>query len=160
GTAGTVETFYFVGEESWTAERLAALPAVDAVIRLSRELARIGIYPCIDAIVSRSRVLDAGLVGEEHAVAAARGRARLTAALAAPEGTDLVVKRARKLQRFFAQPFFVAEPYTRRPGIAVGRAESLRVCREILDGVHDDVPEEAFYFTGGIDEVRARAARS
>lgn len=71
---------------------------------------------------------------------------------------DPVKRRARKLWLFFAQPFFVAEAYTRRPGVFVSRVEALRGCREILDGLHDDLPDEAFYFTGGIDEVRARAA--
>jgi F-type H+-transporting ATPase subunit beta len=69
-----------------------------------------------------------------------------------------VKRRARKLWLFFAQPFFVAEPYTRRPGIFVSRAEALRGCREILDGVHDDLPDEALYFAGGVDDIRARAA--
>ena len=67
-------------------------------------------------------------------------------------------ERAAKLLRFFAQPLFVAEPYTRRPGATVSVAESLRVCREILDGVHDAVPPDAFYFTGGLDSVLGRAA--
>jgi len=160
GTAGTVQTFYFLGEEEWTAERLAALPAVDVVIRLSRELAQLGIYPTIDPIASHSRLLDANLVGREHVEVAARVREVLLASADArgerPE-MERLKQRARKLQRFFAQPFYVAEPYTRHPGIAVSRPEALRACREILDGVHDGLPEEAFYFTGGIDEVRARA---
>ena len=70
------------------------------------------------------------------------------------------MRRARKLLRFFAQPFFVAEAYTRLPGSRVNCEESVRTCREILDGLYDDLPEEAFYFVGGIDEVRAKAARS
>ncbi len=166
GTAGTVQTFYFAGEEEWTAERLARLPSVDVVIRLSVTLARVGIYPTIDALVSRSRLLDATVVGAEHAEIAARIRKLL--ATSAGDGPDAVVppaaaveverRRARKLWRFFAQPFFVAEPYTKQPGIFVSRAEALRGCREILDGAYDDVPDEAFYFTGGIDRVLARAA--
>jgi F-type H+/Na+-transporting ATPase subunit beta len=68
--------------------------------------------------------------------------------------------RARKVQRFFAQPFFVAEPYTRQPGLHVSRAEALRGCRAILDGEVDGVPEQAFYFTGTLDDVlKAAAAR-
>ena len=167
GTAGTVQAFYFVGEEAWTVDRLAALPAVDAVIRLSRDLARLGIYPTIDAVISRSRLLDEKLVDGGHADVAARVREALSllAALAsAPGGSavepDIQVRRARKLLRFFAQPFFVAEPYTHLPGSRVSREESVRACREILDGLCDDLPEEAFSFVGGIDEVRAKAARS
>ena len=151
GTAGTVQTFYFLGQEEWTAERLATLPSVDAVIRLSKDLAQIGIYPTVDPLVSRSRLLDMGLVDPEHAEIAARIRQAL-----APTAAEELNPRARKVQRFFAQPFYVAEPYTHRPGVTVSRAEALQVCCEILDGVHDRLPEAAFYFTGGMDEIRAK----
>jgi RNA polymerase sigma factor (sigma-70 family) len=159
GTAGTVQTFYFLGQEEWTAERLATLPSVDAVIRLSKDLAQLGIYPTVDPLASRSHLLDMGLVDPEHAEIAARVRQALPAAgaetPATPEG-ELLKQRARKVQRFFAQPFYVAEPYTHRPGVTVSRAEALQVCRETLDGVHDRLPEAAFYFTGGMDEIRAK----
>jgi len=159
GTVGSVQTFYFLGEEEWTAERLAALPQVDVVIRLSKALKQLGIYPTIDPLASRSRLVEATLVDQEHAEVAARVRAALAAAAGGGSSeADVATRRARKLQRFFAQPFYVAEPYTRQPGVTVGRAEALRLCREILDGVHDGLPEDAFYFTGGIDGVRARAA--
>jgi len=166
GTVGSVQTFYFVGDEEWTAERLARLPAVDAIIRLSQGLAQLGIYPTVDAVLSSSRGLADRVVDPEHALIAGRVRAALVAA--ASDGTgprvppagvsDPVTRRARKLWLFFAQPFFVAEPYTRRPGVFVSRAEALRGCREILDGLHDDLPDEALYFGGGIDEARRRAA--
>jgi F-type H+-transporting ATPase subunit beta len=68
---------------------------------------------------------------------------------------DTSASRARKLWRFFAQPFFCAEPYTHRPGVEVSVTDALRGCREILDGVHDNVPEQAFYFKGGIADVLA-----
>jgi RNA polymerase sigma factor (sigma-70 family) len=159
GTAGTVQTFYFLGQEEWTAERLATLPSVDAVIRLSKDLAQIGIYPTVDPLASRSRLLDMGLVDPEHAEIAARIRQALSAmgaeTPAGPEG-ELLKQRARKIQRFFAQPFYVAEPYTHRPGVTVSRAEALQICRETLDGVHDRLSEAAFYFTGGMDEIRAK----
>jgi RNA polymerase sigma factor (sigma-70 family) len=151
GTAGTVQTFYFLGQEEWTAERLATLPSVDAVIRLSKDLAQIGIYPTIDPLASRSRLLDTGLVGPAHAEIAARVRQAATA------DAEEMKPRARKVQRFFAQPFYVAEAYTHRPGVTVGLAETLQTCRDILDGVHDRLPEQAFYFTGGMDQVRAKA---
>jgi RNA polymerase sigma factor (sigma-70 family) len=165
GTIGTVQTFYFVGDEEWTAERLARLPAVDAVVRLSQGLAQLRIYPTVDAVLSSSRRPDTVPVDPEHARIAARVRELLVAAAAdggprvPPAGAaDLLKRRARKLWLFFAQPFFVAEPYTRRPGVFVSRAEALRGCREILDGLLDDVPDEALYFGGGIDDIRARAA--
>jgi F0F1-type ATP synthase beta subunit len=161
GTVGTVQTFYFLGEEEWTAERLAALPSVDVVIRLSQALGQLGIYPTIDPLVSRSRLLDESLLGREEVEVAARVREALTLLSAGGRREDpdmeLRTQCARKIQRFFAQPFYVAEPYTRRPGVTVSRAEALRLCREILDGVHDGIPEKAFYFTGGIDEIRERA---
>jgi RNA polymerase sigma factor (sigma-70 family) len=163
GTIGTVGTFYFLGEEEWTADRLDHLPAVDSVIRLSRELGRLGIYPTIDPVLSFARLDGAG-VDSEHARIAARVREVLVATAGDGTGprvppagvTDAMKRRARKLWLFFAQPFYVAEPYTRRPGVSVSRVDALRGCREILDGVHDGLPDDAFYFTGGIDEVRAR----
>ena len=164
GTVGSVQTFYFVGDEEWTAERLARLPAVDATIRLSQELAQLGIYPTVDAVLSSARPLATGL-DAAHARIAERVRELLVAAAAnggprvPPAGTpDLTRRRARKLWLFFAQPFFVAEPYTRRPGVFVSRAEALRGCREILNGLHDDLPDEAVYFAGGMDDILARAA--
>ena len=163
GTVGSIQTFYFAGEHEWTPETVSALTGVDVVIRLSRALARLGIYPTVDALTSRSRLLDARVVGEEHVEIARRVREALTTLgpngdAPAPAGQEQTWQRAHKLLRFFAQPFYVAEPYTHRPGMTVSRSEALRGCREILDGAHDDVPEEAFYFTGGIDAVLARAS--
>ncbi len=100
---------------------------------------------------SQSRLLDTGLVGPEHVEIAARVRKA-----AAADVQDLK-PRARKIQRFFAQPFYVAEAYTRRRGVTVGVAEALQTCRDILDGLHDRLPEEAFYFTGGMDQILAKA---
>ncbi len=166
GTVGAVETFYFPGEEgTWTAERLSTLTGVDAVIRLSEALGKIGIYPTVDPLTSRSRLLETAAVSPEQRDVASRGRQALALAAAAPASApspeqELAWRRARKLQRFFAQPFFVAEPYTKRPGLYVPMNAALAGCRAILDGECDDVPEEAFYFTGTLDDVlRAAAAR-
>jgi F-type H+-transporting ATPase subunit beta len=110
---------------------------------------------------SRSRLLESECLGREHRELVARIRTALRALLApeadqpAPEAPAL--ERAEKLLRFFEKPFYVAEPYAKRPGVTVGLAESLRVCREILDGVRDRVPTKAFYFTGGLDAVLANA---
>ena len=93
-------------------------------------------------------------LGQEHVEIAARARASLALLEpGAPPEDPLALARARKLQRFFAQPFFCAEPYTRRPGVSVRVTDAVRGCREILDGVHDDVPEQAFYFTGSMADV-------
>ncbi len=163
GTLGPVQTFYFRSEEgAWTPERLTGLASVDVVIRLSAELAGHGIYPTVDPLTSRSRLLETGSVDRGHVELAARIREALGTLLApageAPAADPLTLERAGKLLRFFAQPFYVAEAYTKQPGVTVGLAESLRVCREILDGVHDGIPTQAFYFTGGLDAVLARAA--
>jgi F-type H+/Na+-transporting ATPase subunit beta len=130
----------------------------------------------VDPLTSRSRLIESAALDSAHVELAARirealrdlierggdawraGRESSAAPDSEPAAGDLALDRAGKLLRFFAQPFFVAEPYTRRPGTSVSLAESLRVCREILDGVHDAVPAEAFYFTGGLDAVLARAA--
>lgn len=162
GTVGAVQTFFFRREDGpWTSESLSTLTGVDVVIGLSEALGQLGIYPTIDPLTSRSRLLESCALGREHLEISERVH-QVLALLApgAPEGDPLTVSRARKLQRFFAQPFFCAEPYTRRPGVTVSVSDSLRGCREILDGIHDAVPEDAFYFTGGIAEVVAQAQRA
>jgi F-type H+-transporting ATPase subunit beta len=105
-------------------------------------------------------LLETAAVTPEHMDLARRARQTLALATA-PEGApehELARQRARKLLRFFAQPFFVAEPYTKRPGSHVPLAEALRGCRAILDGECDDLPAQAFYFTGTLDDVRRAAA--
>jgi RNA polymerase sigma factor (sigma-70 family) len=164
GTVGPLQTFYFLREEGpWTSEEISALRGVDSVIRLSTALAQLGIYPPVDPLSSGSRLLDARLVEREHLEIATRAREALALLDLPPddplpEAGERMRARARKLQRFFAQPFFVAEPYTRRPGLQVSRADALRGCRAILDGEVDEVPEKAFYFTGTLDDVLKAAA--
>jgi F0F1-type ATP synthase beta subunit len=163
GTVGAVQTFFFRREDGpWTPETLSALTGFDVVIRLSEALGRLGIYPSVDPLTSRSRLIESSTLGQEHVEVAARAREAL--ALLAPgapaQDHPLAVARARKLSRFFAQPFFCAEPYTRRPGVTVSMTDALRGCREILDGLHDGVPEQAFYFTGGIAHVLSAAAET
>jgi RNA polymerase sigma factor (sigma-70 family) len=163
GTVGAVQTFWLTGEEEWTPERLGKLAGTDVVLRMSRAVAGRRIYPPVDPLASHSRAIDEGLVGAEHAAIAARVRGALQrlaepAAGASGDPADEPIRsRAMRLARFFGQPFYVAEPYTRRPGVTVSMAEALRSCREILDGTHDDLPQQAFDFDGGIDAIRARA---
>jgi F0F1-type ATP synthase beta subunit len=161
GTVGAVQTFFFrAGDGPWTTERLAELASVDTVIHLSRGMAERKIYPCVDPRTSRSELLETKAVGDEHAAIADRVKQALTLLLdpALAETADpLTLERGRKLANFFSQPFFCAEPWTNRPGSRVSAAEALRTCAEILGGVHDDLPTAAFYFAGGIDEIRARA---
>jgi len=161
GTVGAVQTFFFrAGDGPWTTERLAELASVDTVIHLSRGMAERKIYPCVDPRTSRSELLETKAVGDEHASIADRVKQAVTLQLdpALAETADpLTFERGHKLANFFSQPFFCAEPWTNRPGSHVSLAEALRTCAEILGGVHDDLPTAAFYFAGGIDEIRARA---
>lgn len=164
GTVGPVQTFFLRGqEEPWTAERLRDFAAADVVIHLARDLAKAKIYPAVDLRNSRSRLLETAALGEEHRRVAAQVRRVLAAALWnagdwPDPGDRLMRERARKLQNYFAQPFFVAEPYTHRPGSHVALDEALHTCRDILEGRLDDIPVPAFYFAGGIEEIRKRAA--
>jgi F-type H+-transporting ATPase subunit beta len=154
-----LQTFFFrAGDGPWTTERRAELASVDTVIHLSRGMAEKRIYPCVDPRTSRSKLLETKAVGDEHAAIAQRVNHALTLLLDPPLAETAeppLLQRARKLANFFAQPFFCAEPWTKRPGSYVSKADALTTCSEILDGVHDDVPPEAFYFKGGIEEIRA-----
>jgi RNA polymerase sigma factor (sigma-70 family) len=164
GTVGPVETFFLRGVDGpWTAETLAALAPVDTVIHLAREMIVRKNYPGVDVRTARSRLLDENLVGVGDAEIARRARETIALRRAAQENPKLapdpaLLERARKLQAFFSQPFYVAEPFTKRPGSYVSRADALRGCREILDGMHDDLPSDAFYFTGSIEEIRGGGA--
>jgi RNA polymerase sigma factor (sigma-70 family) len=165
GTVGRVETFFLRGVEGpWTAETLAALAPVDTVIHLARDMIVRKNYPGVDVRTARSRLLDEKLVGTADVEIARRAREAIALRRAAQENPNLaadpvVLERARKLQAFFSQPFYVAEPFTKRPGSHVSRADALRGCRDILDGRHDDLPADAFYFTGSIEEIRGGGAR-
>jgi F-type H+/Na+-transporting ATPase subunit beta len=160
GTVGAVQTLFFRAEEGgWTPDRLAGLAPADTVIRLSLERARAKVYPTVDVLPLRSRLLETKAVGDEHVAIADRLRKALTALWSDTTPTKsravwLARERALKLQNYFTQPFFCAEPWTKLPGATVGRVEALRTCREFLDGQHDDVPVEHFYFRGGIDDIR------
>jgi RNA polymerase sigma factor (sigma-70 family) len=161
GTVGCVQTFFVGGESGpWTAEKLAALAPIDTVIQLSRKMILEKNYPGVDVLTARSRLLDENLIGADHIDLARCVREAIAEWRRAREAADsrvdsVLLERARKLQAFFSQPYYVAEPFTKRPGSHVSRADALRGCREILDGRHDDLPAEAFYFTGSIEEIRA-----
>jgi len=144
---------------------------LDSTVVLNRSLAELGIYPAVDPLDSTSTVLDPQIVGEEH-YAVARDIQRvlqrykdlqdIIAILGMEELTEedkLTVARARKIQKFLSQPFHVAEVFTGSPGVFVSLEESIRGFREILDGKHDEVPEQAFYMKGTINEV-LEAAKS
>jgi RNA polymerase sigma factor (sigma-70 family) len=165
GTVGVVQTFFLRSEGGpLTADRLAAFEPVDTLVHLSRDMIKAKIYPGVDVLTSRSRLLGSKAVSDEHAAIASRAREAIAALCTADDERGmspdpLLLERARKLQNFFAQPFFVAEPYTRRPGSHVSLSDALRGCRDILNGKHDDLPVEAFYFSGSMAEIRVRARR-
>jgi F0F1-type ATP synthase beta subunit len=158
GTVGPLRAYHLRGMLEWTTDCLSVLNQVDVTIHLSRAMGQAGIYPTVQPLTSRSRAFDTGLVSEDHAAIANRVRGALDS-LAENERAEAALPdpislgRARKLQNFFAQPFFMTEQYTKRPGCFVTRSEALRGCREILDGMHDDLPPEVFYFTGGMEDV-------
>ncbi|MBW0001215.1 MAG: F0F1 ATP synthase subunit beta [Verrucomicrobia bacterium] len=140
---------------------------LDSTIVLERSIAELGIYPAVDPLASTSKALAPEIVGEEH-YQIARGVQRVLQRykdlqdIIAILGMDelnpddkLTVYRARKIQRFLSQPFHVAEVFTGKPGKYVSVAETIRGFKEILDGKHDDVPEQNFYMKGGIDEIHA-----
>jgi len=138
---------------------------LDATVVLSRRIAAQGLYPAIDPLQSSSQVLQPEIVGREHVDVARRTRSYLQrygalqdliAIVGVEELSEedkIVVRRARRLQRFLAQPFFVAEPYTSLPGRYVPLHETVRGFQEIVEGRHDDVPEQAFFMVGTIDEA-------
>jgi F0F1-type ATP synthase beta subunit len=163
GTVGAVQTFFLRGVDGpWTAETLASLAAVDTIVHLSRDMILRKTYPGVDVRTARSRLIDENRIAAGDVALANAARDAIAAARMAedhPElaGDPVLIDRARKLQAFFSQPFYVAEPFTKRPGSHVSRADALRGCHEILDGRHDDLPVEAFYFTGSIEEIRRAA---
>jgi F-type H+-transporting ATPase subunit beta len=142
---------------------------LDATTVLDRRIAERSIYPAVDPLRSTSRILDPAVVGEEHYQVARRVQEILQrykdlqdiiAILGIEELSDedrVVVNRARRIERFLSQPFFVAETFTGRPGRYVPLRETIRGFREVVDGQHDALPEQAFYMVGTIDEAVARA---
>ncbi|MBI3953104.1 MAG: F0F1 ATP synthase subunit beta, partial [Chloroflexi bacterium] len=144
---------------------------LDAVIALERSIAEQGLYPAVDPLTSTSRILDPRIVGEEH-YSVARGVQRvlqrykdlqdIIAILGVEELSEedrLTVARARRIQRFLGQPMFVAEAFTGIPGKYVPIRETVRGFKEILEGKHDDLTEQAFYMVGTIEEAREKAER-
>jgi F-type H+-transporting ATPase subunit beta len=145
---------------------------LDATTNLSRSIAELGIYPAVDPLASTSRILDPRVIGDEHYRVARQVKQVLQrykdlqdiiAILGIDELSEedkLAVSRARKVQKFLSQPFFVAEQFTGTPGKYVSIADTIRGFKEIVDGKHDGVPEQAFYMVGTIDEVLERAAKA
>jgi F-type H+-transporting ATPase subunit beta len=150
---------------------VATFTHLDATIALERSIAEKGIYPAVDPLTSTSRILDPNIVGLDHYETTRRVQEVLQkykdlqdiiAILGMDELSEedkIAVSRARKIERFFSQPMFVAEQFTNLPGKYVPIAETIRGFKEILDGKHDHLPEDAFMLVGTIDEAVEKADR-
>ena len=169
GSITSVQAIYVPADDFTDPAPATTFSHLDATTNLSRALTDMGIYPAVDPLASFSRILDPRVIGEEHYRVARRVKEVLQrykdlqdiiAILGIEELSDedkLVVARARKIQRFLSQPFHVAEEFTGRPGCYVTVDETIRGFREIVEGLHDDKPEQAFYMMGTIDDVIKRA---
>ena len=165
GAITSLQAVYVPADDYTDPAPVTTFAHLDASIRLERAISERGIYPAIDPLGSTSRVLDPAVVGEEHYQVARQVQQVLQryqdlqdiiAILGVEELSEedkLTVARARRMERFLSQPMFVAEAFTGMPGKYVSIAETVRGFREILEGKHDDLPEQAFYMTGTIDEV-------
>lgn len=169
GSITSVQAVYVPADDLTDPAPAATFAHLDATTVLSRQIAELGIYPAVDPLDSTSRILDPLVLGEDH-YRVARGVQEvlqrykelqdIIAILGMEELSDedrLTVARARKIQRFLSQPFFVAEQFTGSPGKYVPLKETIRGFAEILDGKHDDLPEGAFYMVGTIDEAVEKA---
>jgi F-type H+-transporting ATPase subunit beta len=171
GSVTSVQAIYVPADDLTDPAPATTFAHLDATTVLSRGLTEIGIYPAVDPLASTSRILSPRVVGQEH-YDVAEGVKRILqrfkdlqdiiAILGIDELSEedkLTVNRARKVQRFLSQPFHVAEVFTGTPGKYVKVADTVRSFKEIIDGKHDDVPEQAFYMKGTIDEVLEAAGK-
>jgi F-type H+-transporting ATPase subunit beta len=171
GSITSVQAIYVPADDITDPAPATAFAHLDATTVLSRQIAELGIYPAVDPLASTSRILDPVILGNEHygtarAVQSTLQRYKdlqdIIAILGMEELSDedkLVVARARKIQRFLSQPFFVAEAFTGQQGRYVKLPDTIRGFKEIVDGAHDDMPEQAFYMVGTIEEVQEKARK-
>lgn len=165
GSITSIQAVYVPADDLTDPAPATTFSHLDATTVLSRALAELGIYPAVDPLDSTSRILDPLILGEDHYAVARNVQQILQkykelqdiiAILGMEELSDddkLTVSRARKMQRFLSQPFFVAEAFSGIPGKYVPLNETIRGFKEIIDGKHDDLPEQAFYMVGNIDEA-------
>jgi F-type H+/Na+-transporting ATPase subunit beta len=169
GSVTSVQAIYVPADDLTDPAPAASFAHLDATTVLSRSISEKGIYPAVDPLDSSSRILQPGSVSEEHYSVATRVQQVLQrykdlqdiiAILGMDELSDedkVIVQRARKIERFLSQPFFVAQQFTGTEGKYVRLEDTIRSFQEVLDGKHDDLPEQAFYLVGSIDDVLARA---
>jgi F-type H+/Na+-transporting ATPase subunit beta len=168
GSITSVQAIYVPADDLTDPAPATAFAHLDATTVLSRRISELGIYPAVDPLDSTSRILDPQILGEEHYNTARRvqqvlQRYKELQDIIAILGMDelsaddrLTVARARKVQKFLSQPFHVAEVFTGRPGVLVKLEDTIKGFKELLDGKHDDLPEDAFYMVGTIEDARAK----
>jgi F-type H+-transporting ATPase subunit beta len=171
GSITSVQAIYVPADDYTDPAPATAFAHLDATTNLSRQIVELGIYPAVDPLASTSRILDPRIVGAEHYNVARSVKLVLQkykdlqdiiAILGIDELSEddkLVVARARKIQKFLSQPFFVAEQFTGKAGRYVKVQDTIKGFREIVEGKHDDVPEQAFYMVGTIEEVLEQAQK-
>jgi F-type H+/Na+-transporting ATPase subunit beta len=171
GSITSVQAIYVPADDITDPAPATAFAHLDATTVLSRQIAELGIYPAVDPLASTSRILDPNIIGQDHyqtarAVQSILQRYKdlqdIIAILGMEELSDddkLAVARARKIQRFLSQPFFVAEQFTGSPGRYVKVADTVKSFKEIVEGKHDDLPEQAFYMVGDIGEAIDKAKK-
>jgi F-type H+-transporting ATPase subunit beta len=171
GSITSVQAIYVPADDYTDPAPATTFAHLDATTNLSRAIAELGIYPAVDPLASSSRILDPRVLGDEHynvarSVKQILQRYKDLQDIIAILGIDelseddkLTVSRARKIQKFLSQPFFVAEQFTGAKGAYVTVAETVRGFKEIVEGKHDDIPEQAFYLVGTIDDVLERARK-
>jgi len=171
GSITSVQAIYVPADDLTDPAPATTFSHLDATTVLSRQISELGIYPAVDPLASTSRILDPNIVGADH-YNVARGvqsvlqRYKDLQDIIAILGIDelseddkLAVSRARKIQKFLSQPFFVAEQFTGRAGRYVKIGDTIQSFKEVIDGKCDDLPEQAFYMTGNLDEVRENAEK-
>ena len=171
GSITSVQAIYVPADDITDPAPATAFAHLDATTVLSRALTELGIYPAVDPLASTSRILDPNIVGEEHYATARavqlilqryKDLQDIIAILGMEELSDedkLAVSRARKIQRFLSQPFFVAEQFTGSPGRYVKVADTVKSFKEVVEGKHDELPEQAFYMVGDIGEAMDKAKK-
>ena len=171
GSITAVQCVYVPADDLTDPAPATTFAHLDGTVVLSRPIAELGIYPAVDPLDSTSRILDPNVIGEEHYAVARHVQVTLQkykdlqdiiAILGMDElseGDKLTVSRARKIQRFLSQPFFVAAQFTGTEGKFVSVPDTVRGFKEILEGKHDDLPEQAFYMVGGIEEAVEKAKK-
>jgi F-type H+-transporting ATPase subunit beta len=171
GSITSVQAIYVPADDITDPAPATAFAHLDATTVLSRQIAELGIYPAVDPLSSTSRILDPNIIGQEHyqvarAVQSILQRYKdlqdIIAILGMEELSDedkLTVARARKIQRFLSQPFFVAEQFTGAPGRYVKIGDTVKSFKEIVEGKHDELPEQAFYLVGDVGEAMDKAKK-